>query len=748
MGLLLLAAVLATTIYCGYLAADIKTRFTGRRWSSPSRVYSDITLLYPGQRINRNLFFTKLAGLGYRRVKHPPRRKGEFQQTGQGINIYLRRLKTPTRQRAALVANIRLRQDRIVSIAEMATGQKIPLLKLEPEEIMFFFGPQQEQRLLVSIDHLPDHLVKAVLAIEDSRFYEHHGIDPRSLARAFYTNLRHGAVRQGGSTITQQLAKNYFLSPERTLARKIKEMLIALTIESLYDKREILEIYLNEIYFGQNGSVSINGIGEAAKFYFAKPAEAISVSEAATLAGLIKAPNIYSPFISPKRALQRRDLVLEAMLKNGWLTPRQRRDATSRPVAPAAEARYHKKAPYFIDYLTKQLADLYSPKELSSLGLSIYTTLDTQVQTAAEQALSRGLARLEKQHPSLKDKGLQGAVIVMQPRTGSVLAMVGGRDYRTNQFNRATHARRQPGSTFKPFVYTAALDRFTPATIVSNTPATYTVEGKAWRPKNFSVSSPKRLRLRQALAQSANLASVDIAVRTGLPHIVTTARKFGFSTPLKPYPSLALGAFEVIPLELARAYTVFAADGRLAYPLSIKEIVNERGRVLKRKYMTITPVISAAKAYLMTSLLGSVVTEGTARALKAGGVGFPVAAKTGSTNGYRDAWFVGYTPDILILVWVGLDNGRSIGATGAQAALPIWQDTANAISHQIPGSGFHMPSGVTTRVVCSQSGQLAELRHCPQPLEEVFLENRVPTTYCKLHARRYDTNRFWGEEKK
>ncbi len=730
---LLIAAVLATALYCGYLAVHIKVRFDGRRWRIPSQVYSDTTLLYPGQRINRRLLLDKLTALAYRRVDHYPRHKGEFQQNREQWRLFLRELKTPASHRAAMRVNLRLQGSRIVSITD-ADGRPVPLLELEPERVMLFFGPQREQRLLVSLDQLPDHLVKAVLAIEDSRFYTHHGIDPRGLARALIANLRHGAVRQGGSTITQQLAKNYFLTPERTLGRKFREMLIALTMEQLYDKNEILEIYLNEIYFGQNGSVSINGVGEAARYYFGKPAAKLSLAESATLAGMIQAPNIYSPYLHPDRARRRRNVVLQAMVRRGWLTPDRARRASARPMHTAGNERYHRKAPYFIDYLAGQLADLYSSEALSSLGLSIYTTLDTQVQAAAEQALSRGLARLEKRHPRLKGKGLQGAVIVMQPRSGAVLAMVGGRDYRRSQFNRATRARRQPGSTFKPFVYAAALDRFTPASVFANTPATYTVEGKTWRPRNFHAHGPPRLRMREALARSANLATVDMAIQTGLEYVVETVKKFGFSTPLKPYPSLALGAFEVIPLELARAYGAFAADGRLAFPLSVKEIADERGKVLKRRYMTIAPVIDAAKAYLVTSMLGSVVAEGTARGLRSAGIDFPVAAKTGTTNAYRDAWFVGYTPDILILVWVGLDSGGSIGATGAQAAMPIWADIAKTIVHQIPGNGFRRPPGVVTRVICSQSGQLAVPGRCPHPMEEVFLENLVPTNYCTLHG--------------
>ena len=439
-------------------------------------------------------------------------------------------------------------------------------------------------------------------------------------------------------------------------------------------EKEIFEIYLNEIYLGQKGSVSINGVGEAAFFYFGKPVENLSLAEAATIAGLVKSPGLYSPYVSETKCREQRNKVLHDMEKLGHITQKQMDGAATEPVKTVGFTAYGKKAPYFVDYVSKQLPALYSPKFLSSQGLSIYTTVDTQVQEAAENALERGLARLEKTYPSLRrsnsERKLQGAIIVMQPKTGYILAMVGGRDYSTTQFNRATQARRQPGSAIKPFVYVTGLDQFTPATVLSNEQKTYEVNGESWKPHGKSSDSGKGIRMRDALARSDNLATVDLAMKIGLDKIVDTVKAFQFSTPVKPQLSLALGAYEVIPLELARAYCTFASDGVEPYPLSLKTLVDENGNVLEQRHMIIQNIISPAKAYVMSDMLRSVVTEGTAKSAKNMGITFPVAGKTGTTNDYRDAWFVGYTPDLLVLVWVGFDNGESVSAEGAVAALP------------------------------------------------------------------------------
>ncbi len=618
----------------------------------------------------------------------------------------------------------------IKSIARQDNGASLSLLEIEPEEIMLFFGHERESRRLVSIQKVPEHFIHAVLAAEDHRFFQHWGIDPRGILRALITNLQHGAIRQGGSTITQQLAKNYFLTPDRSLIRKLREALLAIVMEFKYSKHDILEIYLNEIYLGQKGSVAVNGIGEAAYFYFGKPVQELSFSEAATIAGLIRAPNHYSPYIDKTACRKRRNSVLKAMQIRGWLTAAQLQANTKTPVITAGYTIHGKQAPYFMDYLAQQLTTLYKPEELASLGLSIYTTLDPQVQIAAENALRKELSRLENKAAALKrkssDKKLQGAVVVMQPKTGHILAMVGGRNYGQSQFNRITQSRRQPGSAFKPFVYVTGLDTFTPITMLSNAPRTYNVDGKTWAPKNFERHAEKQVSVRSAFENSDNLATVDLAMQIGLKPIIETATRFGFSTPFKPYPSLALGAFEVIPLELARAYCAFAADGMMPFPLGLKAVVDENGHVLERRHLKIERLISPSKAFMITSLLRGVVENGTGRTLGKKGISWPVAGKTGTTNDSRDAWFVGYTPDILALVWVGFDNGDAVQATGAQAALPIWAELMKAIPHHISHKDFRAPDGIVTRMICNDDGKPVVSQNCADPRKEFFLAENAP----------------------
>ena len=726
-------------LYGWYLAVHIDQRFSARRWSVPSKVFSDTTLLYPGQRINPVLLKEKLGALGYRQVSHQPAKKGELQVSPEAITIFLNDLTTPWNNRKGLPVRIAITQGTIESILRTADGQAVPILELEPEEISLFFGSERERRQLVSIQEVPGHLIHAVLAAEDSRFYQHRGVDFRGILRALITNLRHGSIRQGGSTLTQQLAKNYFLTPARTLTRKLKEVLISLIIELKYEKEEILEIYLNEIYLGQKGTVAINGVGEASFFYFGKPVRELSRAEAATIAGLIKAPNHYTPYQNKDRCLSRRNFVLTAMHDKGWLSKEALQADLKVPLKTVGFTVHGKKAPYFVDYLEQQLKTLYRPEDLTSLGLSIYTTLDSQVQSAAENALANGLARLERMKPELRRddpaQKLQGAVIVMQPSTGYILALVGGRNYSISQFNRIIQARRQPGSAFKPFVYLSSLDQFSPSDMLSNQPQTYTVDGKTWEPQNFEPVTQYTVSLRTALKMSYNLATVDLAMKTGLDHIVATARQFNFSTPLRAYPSLALGAFEVIPLELARGYCVFAADGVQPYPLSLKGVVDENGKTLEQKHLQIERLISPQKAFIMNFMLQSVVTEGTARSLKDRGIFWPVAGKTGTTNDFRDAWFVGYTPDILALVWVGFDNGDPMLATGAAAALPIWAELMNSVPQYISETGFKVPPGVVKRTVCDVTGLLANENACPQPVDEYFLAEKVPTEYCPLHPK-------------
>ena len=727
---ILVLAFAVIGIYGWQLSGKVEGRFSSRRWSIPSKVYSDTMLLYPGQPINRVLFQKKLGRLGYRKVAWLPKKQGDVQINPKDIRVFLNGLNTPWKKRTGFPVRIQLDQTRIKSITRQDNGKSIPLLEIEPEEIMLFFGRERESRRLVSIQAVPEHLIHAVLAAEDHRFFQHWGIDPRGILRALITNLRHGAIRQGGSTITQQLAKNYFLTPDRNLIRKFQEAVLAVVMELKYSKHDILEIYLNEIYLGQKGSVAVNGIGEAAYFYFGKSVQNLSLSEAATIAGLIRAPNHYSPYKDKAASRTRRNAVLKAMHDQGWISDTQLQTHIKIPIVTAGYTLYGRQAPYFLDYLAQQLATLYKPEELTSLGLSIYTTLDSQVQMAAENALNIGLSHLETQIAVLKrrssDQKLQGAVVVMQPKTGHILALVGGRDYGKSQFNRITQARRQPGSAFKPFVFLSGLDTITPITILSNKPKTYRVDGKAWTPRNFNTKAKKQVSVRQALENSDNLATVDLAMRIGLEPIIDTAARFGFTSRFEPYPSLALGAFEVIPLELARAYCAFAAAGMMPYPLGLKAVIDENGKVLERRHLQIQRSTSPAKAFMITSMLRGVIENGTGKTLASKGIRWPIAGKTGTTNNFRDAWFIGYTPDILALVWVGFDNGDSIKTTGAQAALPIWAELMKAIPHQLSRNDFRVPEGIVARTICNDDGIPVVSGNCDRPKKEFFLAENAP----------------------
>ncbi|WP_300673490.1 PBP1A family penicillin-binding protein [Desulfoluna sp.] len=731
--------VLAASLYCWHLTGLVEKRFSGRRWQIPSMIYSDTTLLYPGRKIDWPSFIEKLEGIGYRESRDTPQKKGDYLRSGDGLEIYLNDLTVPGKSRLGFLALLTFQDSVILSMVRQDSGQPLPILELEPEVLMRYFGKERELRQVVAIDEIPVTLQHAVMSAEDSRFYTHFGVDPRGILRAIYTNLRHGAIRQGGSTLTQQLAKNYFLTSERTFSRKLNELFISLAIELKYEKDEILGIYLNEIYFGQKGSASVNGAGEASRFYFNKRVQDLTLAESATLAGLIKGPNLYSPYKNIERSRKRRNVVLSAMQKNGWISEEEMKTASAEPITVSGFQVYSQTAPYFLDYVSSQLRDIYPATTLSSMGYSIYTTLDTQVQAAAERALEKGLARLEQKNPKLRRsdpaKRLQGAIVVLQPRTGNILAMVGGRDYRVSQFNRVTQARRQPGSCFKPLVASVLLDQFTPADLLSNTKSDYTVDGKTWTPKNFSEQKETRLSVRNMLRISSNRAAVDMAVRGGIERVVRRLEPFHFTTPVSPWPSLVLGTSEVIPMDLARAYAVFASDGIQPYPLSLKDVADERGGQLVGRHMKIETVLSPGEAFLITSMLEGAVKSGTGRSLSRYGIDFPVAGKTGTTNNYRDAWFVGYTSDLLALVWVGFDNNAPLYATGGSAALPIWADLVSAIPGYVSGNGFFPPPDVVQINVCRESGARASGLRCPDAYEEYFIESNLPAETCPIHGK-------------
>ncbi|HEY0787811.1 MAG TPA: PBP1A family penicillin-binding protein, partial [Thermoanaerobaculia bacterium] len=599
------------------------------------------------------------------------------------------------------------------------------------------FDDVMEDRVPVALPEVPKDLIDAVLAVEDRNFYKHEGISIRGILRAFVTNMRRGETVAGGSTLTQQLVKNLFLTHERTYTRKIKEALMAVILEMRYSKDEILEAYLNEIYLGQNGAVQIVGVEQAAQSYFGKHVKRLTLAEAATIAGIIRSPNVYSPLRNPERAKQRRNLALGLMLEQERITQGEHDAALKSPMRTAKFPRSINSAPYFVDFVLRQLRETYPETQLETEGLRIFTTLDTMMQRAADRALEDGIDDLRKSYRHIRnaDQPLQGVVITIQPGTGYVRALVGGRDYQKSQFNRALQAKRQPGSLFKPFVYVAAMDprrgdkALTAASVLDDSP----ISVGTWTPQNYDNQFHGRITVREALVHSYNIPAVRAAMDAGVENVIELASEVGVRSSLKPYPSISLGSFEVTPLEIAYAYSVFANEGVKATPVSILSVVTREGKVLESRDVKMARVAPANVSYIMNDILQEVVRRGTAARVRSSGITRDYAGKTGTTNDYRDSWFIGYSPRVLSVVWIGFDDNRTTRLSGANGALPIWIDYMKRIAPMIPDAQFKRPDDVVSAEIDPETGLLATPA-CPTIRSELFVAGTEPAETCYLHT--------------
>ncbi len=585
-------------------------------------------------------------------------------------------------------------------------------------------GGPREWRIPVTYDQVPPHLIDAVLAVEDQRFFDHEGLDLKRIGGAFLANLRAGGVTQGGSTITQQLAKNLYLSARRNPLRKIREAAIATVLEQRYGKEEILEAYLNEIYLGHARGAAIHGVGAASRFYFGKDVEDIVLSEAATLAAMIRAPNRLAPHRHAEALRERRNLVLDLMVEQGRV-PARSRDQSSRVKVPT---RVHPQqdidARWFVDFVRES-----APRNLPERGAAVYTTLDASLQRAAERAISR------------IDGKAQAALVAIDPRTGDVLAMVGGRDYGSSQFNRATDALRQPGSAFKPVVALAALERtgdgdpaFTLASALADVPLEVATPQGIWQPANYDGSYRGEVTLRQALEQSLNIPFARLGVTLGPERIVATAERMGITSTLRPVPSLALGASEVSLLELTRAYGVLATGGRLAATRRLLGTAPFGGELDAVTRPSVSRVADPASTFLVTSALQGAVSRGTGRGLGHYGV----AGKTGTSNDWRDAWFIAYTPELVVGVWIGHDDGTSLRQSGGALAVPVVARFLEA--GRIPAPRFGVPDGVVQAHIGDGDW------FSPCGAVEYFLEGTEPPTRGCWDLDDIDDAEWWGEE--
>ncbi|MEE9530366.1 MAG: penicillin-binding protein 1A [Syntrophobacteria bacterium] len=600
------------------------------------------------------------------------------------------------------------------------------LLSAEGKVIGEFFV---EKRVPVDLEEIPPYLRQAIVATEDRRFYEHAGLDWRGIGRALLKDIRAGRFKEGGSTITQQLAKVLFLNPEKTISRKLKEALLALQIERRYRKDEILTLYLNQIYLGGGAY----GVEAAANGYFGKHVWELGLAECALIAGLPRGPTFYSPLINQDRAVSRRAFVLRNLLDTGYITEEQYQQAVKEPLRLASRSSAGTMAPYFVSFVRPQLEEILGENLLYRGGLTIQTTIKEHWQGVAKEALQNGLAALEARHRT-EDEGTeqpQGAVIILDAHTGMIRAMVGGRNYESSQFNRATQAYRQPGSAFKPIIYAYALEKgYTQADRIWDAPVSYPqAGGKVWEPQNYSGRFEGEITLRKGLEISENIVTIKLLERLGPSPVVDFAHHLGIGSVLRSNLSLALGTSEVILLELASAYQVFANGGIWVEPSGIVEVLDHNGRSLWKPVPASRLVLSQESGYILTDMLKGVIQRGTGRA--ASHLTWPLAGKTGTTEKSRDALFVGYSPALVTAVWVGKDRGSSLGEkeTGARAALPVWRTIMEKVLPETRPEDFEKPEAITSVRMDVRSGLLAN-GECEDVVEAAFIKGTEPTEYC------------------
>lgn len=608
-----------------------------------------------------------------------------------------------------------------------------------------------ERRRYVPLANIPKVMVDAVITIEDRRFFEHPGVDPIGILRAVVTNLKGDKpYLQGGSTLTQQIVKNTFLTPAKTPQRKLQEQFMALVLESRFTKQQILELYLNDVVLGQRGPFEIHGVSEAARIFFGKDVRNVTLAEAATIAGVIQSPSRLSPFRNPDRARERRNVVLDEMANVGVVSRADAAKAEASPLVVSTRA-LENEAPYFVDYASQLVDEDYAGLLKSDAAVDVYTTLDLHLQRMAQEALNEGLTQVDKQLAARKRKGTaQAALVAVDPRTGDILAMVGGRAYNQSQYNRAVAAKRQPGSVFKPFVYLAAFESLaetgqpdlTPATVIADEPTTFKDGENDYTPSNYQNEYDGPITLRRALALSRNIVAIKVAEQVGYDKVVDVWKKAGVGTPARAYPSIALGVFEVSPVEMTSAYTIFANNGTM-HPLRALTSIVENGKARTVAAPATKTIARPDATYLVVNMMRSVMNEGTGAAARSAGFTLDAAGKSGTTNDLRDAWFIGLTPELLTAVWVGFDNNQPIGLSGSQAALPIWTSFMKRALAGRPSASFDVPEGVVFADIDKDTGQLATPA-CPSVIHEAFLAGTEPHQTCELHGPHGFLSTFGG----
>lgn len=712
--------------YLGYLDYTVRYQFEGKRWSIPAKVYANPVELYAGLPMSPGEFEALLRRMNY----HPDARlatQGSYDKKGRNFTLNTRSFTFWDKHQESSRIQVEFSAHAVERIVDLDLSKEQAIVRLDPVQIGSFYPSRKEDRVLIKLEEAPDLLVQGLLATEDNDFYHHFGVSPRAIARAMWANIRAGGIVQGGSTITQQLVKNIFLTPERSLWRKANEALMAIIMDARFSKDEILEAYLNEVYLGQDGARSIHGFGLASEFYFGKKLDELEPYQIATLVALVKGPSWYDPRRSPERAVDRRNLVLSEMHEQGHITKRQLHDGQQKPVGVIPRHHYAvNRYPGFLDLVRRQLHQEYQDDDLTSEGLRIFTTLDTQVQEALESSIKNTLKALEKRP---RADHLETAVVVTQKDSGDIVALAGGKNYRDAGFNRALDAERPIGSLIKPVVYLTALEypeKYTMTSPVSDRKIRIkAAKGQYWTPSNYDHKEHGDVPLHTALTHSYNLATVRIGMDIGIARTAKTLRNMGVNRSVDLFPSLLLGASQLTPLEVTQMYQTLASDGFVTPLQAIRAVTSAEGEPLQRYPFVVRQALDPAATYITNTILQEVVRNGTGRsAYRQLDPSLNLAGKTGTTNELRDSWFAGFSGDYLAVVWIGRDDNKSSGLTGASGALQLWSSVMKKIAKQ--ALLLTPPDNVQDVLIDPQTGLRAN-RWCSAAVSYPYIEGSAPT---------------------
>ena len=685
-----------------YLDAQIRHRFEGHRWALPAKVYARPLELFVGQQLAQGQLKYELTQLGYRWVSQV-NSPGQVSATNQGFTIYSRGFRFADGDQDKYLVTVTLDKDKVVAIRQV-NGQTEPLIRLEPQLVGGIYPSHNEDRELVQLDELPNGFIETLLAVEDRQYYSHYGVSPWGIARAMWANIKAGSVVQGGSTLTQQLVKNFYLTDRQTLWRKALEAPMALLLNLHYSKDEVLEVYLNEVFVGQSGKRAIHGFGLASRFYFGQPLGELKLHQVALLVGLVKGPSYYNPKRHPKRATKRRNLVLSVLAQQGLISDQQKQQYQNLPL-DLSNAQHLSRYPAYMDVVRQQLKQHYPASALSNHGLRIFTSLDPWIQHRADIAMAEEVTQLQKHHGGLKN--LQGALVVSQRDSGELLALVGDKDGGYAGHNWALDASRQVGSLLKPVVHLAALEtgRYSLMSPVDDSPISVPqADGSLWQPQNYGLESHGIVPMYLALAKSYNQANVRLGLDIGVDKVLNQLRKLGVEQTIPAYHSVLLGAVEMSPMVVNQIYQTIAGNGFYS-PLSlVRQVTESNGTLLSHFPFAVRQSASNESVYLLQQEMRKVATEGTARGVyRYVPQTQQVAAKTGTTNDQRDSWFSGFSGAHVATVWLGREDAQPTPLTGASGALKVW----GALMQHLPFSPYDdiKPQSVDYYYVNAKSGK-------------------------------------------